>query len=36
VITKDFGTYTNIILRQDESLRDHGAAGGAGRGRCPG
>jgi len=24
VITKDFGSYKRIILRQDKTLRDHG------------
>jgi hypothetical protein len=35
MITKDFRPYTLIILRQDKSLRDHGAAGGVCRGGFP-
>jgi hypothetical protein len=35
MITKHFCTYTTIILRQDKSLRDHGAAGGASRAGFP-
>jgi hypothetical protein len=35
MITKDLCTYAIRILRQDKSLRDHGAAGVARRGGFP-